>query len=206
MTIGALLAMMAALTGLPAYHSIRRSKGRKRGRTLALVGVGLGTALFLGLGAGATAGIVEIRLRPGCVENLKKIYAGLRSYASQHGGNLPKDLQVLVEEGHLESAASLTCPAYRVQVGTVTYRLIINEPPINVRDPVFPANLMIVSDGAPFDAHEDGQVRVLLLDGTVETVPLERWDAYQRDQIDLMTEVRTRLAERRRAEDEGEEP
>jgi hypothetical protein len=195
MTIGAALALLGAMTGVPAWHGIRRSHGRKRGRRLATIGMIGGALLFLGFGAGAFAGAVQIALRPSCEDNLHKIYAALRAYAERHDGKIPRDLEVLLREGYLDSRNCLTCPKYQVPSGSCTYQMAVS-PGIDIRmdNPrVFPSSLMIVSDGAPYDSHPDGMVRTLLLDGTIQKVPFERWEHYRREQGQLWDAIRETL-------------
>ncbi len=194
LVIGAGLALLGAMTAVPAYHTIRRSRGRKRGRNLALVGMLGGAALFLGFGAGAVAGIVQVVLRTSCEDNLHKIYDALRAYASRHEGRLPTSLDVFAREGYLADAATLTCPDYAVTVGTPTYQMYVAEGiGVNLDSPAFPADLMIVSDGPPYGAHRDGQVRALLLDGKVIKVPQDQWERFVRDQGRLWNLVREAL-------------
>ena len=194
--IGALLALLGAMTSVPAYHSIRRSRGRKRGKLLAVIGMIGGAALTLGFGTVAAVKIINtLWLRPSCEDNLGKIYAALRQYAERHHGKIPKDLKVLVREGYLDSPNWLTCPEYQIPIGTCTYQMAIS-PGIDInldnRD-VFPPSLMIVSDGAPYDSHSDRLVRALLLDGTVEKVPVDRWERYRAEQGQLWESIRAAL-------------
>jgi hypothetical protein len=198
LTIGAGLALLAAMTAVPAYHTIRHSRGRKRGRNLALVGMLGGAALFLGLGAGAIAGFVQLAMRPSCEVNLRRIYSALRAYASVHDGQLPPNLEVLPPEGYLADAATLTCPHYPVAVGSCTYQMYMAEGiRVNLANPAFPANLMIVSDGPPYGAHRDSMVRALLLNGEVVKVPLDEWERFLRDQGRLWDQVREALGSAR---------
>ena len=197
--IGALLALLGALTAVPAYHSIRRSRGRKRGKLLAVIGIIGGAALALGFGTVATVKIVNnLWLRPSCEDNLGKIYAALRQYAERHDGKIPKDLEVLVREGYLDSPNWLTCPKYQVPIGTCTYQMAVSPGiDINLNNRgVFPPSLMIVSDGAPYDSHSDGLVRALLLDGTIRKVPVDRWERYRREQGQLWETIRAALKAR----------
>jgi len=194
--LGALLALLGALTAVPAYHSIRRSRGRKRGMRLAVVGMLGGAALTLVFGTVATVKIINtLWLRPSCEDNLGKIYAALRRYADRHEGKIPKELAVLVREGYLGDANWLTCPAYHVPIGTCTYQMAIS-PGIDVNlnnRSVFTPNLMIVSDGAPYDSHSDRLVRALLLGGTIEKVPFDRWERYRAEQGKLWDAIRKAL-------------
>ena len=52
---------------------------------------------------------------------------------------------------------------------------------------------MIVSDGPPYDAHSDGFIRVLLLNGTIEKVPLDTWLAYQKKQAQRWNEIQNKI-------------
>jgi len=194
--IGALLALLGAMTAVPAYHSIRRSRGRKRGKLLAVIGMIGGAALTLGFGTVATVKIINnLWLRPSCEDNLGKIYAALRQYAGRHDGKIPKDLEVLVREGYLADRNWLTCPEYQVPIGSCTYQMAISPGiDINLNNrSVFPPSLMIVSDGAPYDSHPDGLVRALLLDGTIEKIPFERWERYRAEQGKLWESIRAAL-------------
>ena len=195
-SIGALLALLGAMTAVPAYHSIRRSRGRKRGKLLAVIGMIGGAALTLGFGTVAAVKIINnLWLRHSCEDNLGKIYAALRQYAERHDGKIPKDLEVLVREGYLDSPDWLTCPRYQVPIGSCTYQMAISPGiDINLNNRgVFPPSLMIVSDGAPYDSHSDGLVRALLLDGTVEKVPFDRWERYRAEQGKLWEAIRAAL-------------
>jgi hypothetical protein len=77
-------------------------------------------------------------------------------------------------------------------------------PLIDMNDPLYPPDMMIVADGEPIDSHRDGNVRVLLKDGAVTTVPRARWDAYFTAQQRKYTEVLRQL--RKRAEASGAAP
>jgi hypothetical protein len=182
--LGSLVVLLGAIMAIPAYHSIRRSRGHKRGLPLALAALAAGGGLFLAfLSIGFVTYALSNLSRPSCEENLRHIYAALRAYADKHQGALPDGhkttLEALVKEGYLDDENYLTCPAYRVVPGTVTYVL---TPYINVNNRLFPADLLIVSDGAPYSAHGDGYVRVLLLDGKVDKIPLSEWPKYQEAQ------------------------
>jgi len=186
--LGALLALLGIIVGVPAYHSVRRSKGRRRGRTHAVISMLAGTGLFLVFLVIAIVGLFQhYLLRPECEENLKHIYTALRAYAENHGGAFPPELETLVEDGHLDSDHWLTCPAYKVPVGRPTYVL---TPEINIlaKRPDgrewWPPDTLIVSDGPPYAAHGDGQVRALLLSGEIKLVPHKGWSAYQKEQTD----------------------
>ena len=195
-SLGTLLALLGAMTAVPAWHSIRRSRGRKRGKLLAVIGMIGGAALTLGFGTVAAVKIIDnLWLRPACEDNLHKIHAALRAYAERYDGRLPKELEVLVREGCLADRNGLTCPEYHVPIGTSTYQMYISVGiDVNVNNPrVFPPNLMIASDGAPYDSHPDGLVRALLLNGTVEKVPFDRWERYRAEQGKLWDAIREAL-------------
>lgn len=184
--LGALVALLGAIVGVPAYHSVRRSKGRRRGRTHALISMAAGGGLFLVLLVFALVGFArDIWLRPTCEQNLKQIHIALRQYADRHSGAFPASLETLASEGYLASADWLTCPAYKVPMGQNTYIL---TPRINIQvkrpngTPWWPADTLLVSDGPPYGAHRDGGVRILLLDGSVNAVPTGQWAAYQKGQ------------------------
>jgi len=183
--LGALLALLGIIVAVPAYHSVRRSKGRKRGRSHALISMAAGTTLFLVFLILALVGFArDVWLRPSCEENLKHIYAALRDHARTHGGAFPDSLETLVREGCLDSDHWLTCPAHKMPVGQNTYVL---TPDINIEakhpdgQPYWPPDTMIVSDGRA-DAHRDGRVRVLLLSGEVKLVPAAEWYSYRKSQ------------------------
>jgi len=185
--LGALLALLGIIVAVPAYHSVRRSKGRKRGRSHALIAMAAGTTLFLVFVVIAMVGFAkDIWLRPTCEENLKHIYTALRQHARDHGGTFPDSLETLVGEGYLESDHWLTCPAHKMPVGQNTYIL---TPDINIRarhpdgQPFWPPDTMIVSDGRP-TAHRDGRVRVLLLSGEVTFIPTDDWYSYRKAQTE----------------------
>ena len=201
--LGALLALLGVVIAVPAYHTIRRSRGRKRGRTHALIAMAAGALFFLVFGVMALVGWSQWLLRPTCEDNLERIYAALRNYTDSHGGAFPKSLDSLVEEGHLDSRDYLTCPAYKVRVGETTYIL---TPDINVgaKRPDgadwWPPDTMVVSDGPPYNAHGDGFVRTLLLSGEVKRVPLAHWSTYQKGQTDRWSKT---IAKIRQAEAAG---
>jgi hypothetical protein len=207
LTLGAGVALVAAMTGLPAYYNVRRSRGRKRGKVPALVAAIGGAALAVLFGAGAVAGWVNnCLLRPSCEDNLHRIHAALLKHAAAHDGEvLPRQLELLVRDGYLESKYALTCPAYAVPPGIPTYIMHVGRPPVNLNDLIFPANLALVSDGPPYDAHPDGGVRVLLLSGEVKVVPHRQWQAFLDDQRQLWNDIQ-RKAEKRRPTDPTPEP
>jgi len=190
MTMGALLALLGAIIAIPAYHGIRRSRGRKRGKALATAGLAGGGALFLVFLVGAIIAFVTATWKPPCEENLKRIYLALRAYADKHQGAFPKSLEVLAAEGCLDGRDWLTCPAYRVVPGTATYIL---TPDINVKNPLFPDSMMIVSDGPPYQAHPDGFVRALLLSGKTTSVPVAEWPKYQETQAKLWNDIQNKV-------------
>jgi len=184
--LGALLALLGVIVGVPAYHSVRRSRGRRRGRTHATISMLAGAGLFLVLLVIAIIGLFQEYMRPSCEQNLKHIYAALRAYAENHGGAFPPKLETLVDEKYLDSNQWLTCPAYRVPVGRTTY-VLTPEINLSAKQPNgsdwWVPDTMIVSDGPPYGAHKDGQVRALLLDGTVKRVPVKAWsEFYERQQ------------------------
>jgi len=190
--LGALAALLGAIIGVPAYHSVRRSKGRRRGRTHALLAMAAGAGLFLVLLVVALVGFAGEWMRPTCEENLARLYKALRQYADTHRGAFPPSLETLVSDGYLESADWLTCPAYKVPAGQNTYIL---TPQINLQrkrddgSPWWPPDTLIVSDGPPYSAHRDGAVRVLLLDGKINAVPVGRWPSYQKSQTERWSHI-----------------
>jgi len=175
--VGALVAFLAAVFGMAAYHSIRRSRGRAGGRSLALIGTLGGLGLFIVLGAGAAVCSIRVMLQPTCEDNLRVLYQGLKGYADAHEGKLPANLRTLVTDRYIDADHWLTCPAFRAAPGTQTYRLM---PDINLHDPLYPPDMMIVADAE--NAHPDGALRVLLKDGSVRTVPGDQWTVYYADQ------------------------
>jgi hypothetical protein len=190
--LGALLALLGVIVGVPAYHSVRRSKGRKRGRTHATIAMLAGAGLFLVFLVLALVGFArDVWLRPTCEQNLNQIYKALRAYAGEHDGAFPPSLETLVDDGYLESAHWLTCPAHKMPVGETTYVL---TPEINLSakrpdgSDWWPPDTMIVCDGRP-DAHKDRRVRVLLLDGTIEYVPADEWYRYRKTQNDQWSRI-----------------
>jgi hypothetical protein len=190
MFLGALLALLGTIMAIPAYHNIRRSRGRKRGKRLAVAALAAGGSLFVVFLVGAIVAFVSASWRPPCEEDLKRIYVALRAYADRHQGAFPNDLQALVGEGCLDSRDCLTCPAYRVVPGTQTYIL---TPDINVKNPLFPDDLLIVSDGPPYEAHGDGFVRALLLSGKIVRIPLAEWARYQDTQAKRWNEILNKI-------------
>ena len=178
MAMGALLALLGAIIAVPAYHNVSRSRGRKRGKGLATAALAAGGGLFLVFLMGAIIGFVLYSWKPPCEENLKMISVALGNYAQKHNGAYPDghkaNLKTLIQEGYLGSDDYLTCPAYPVVPGMQTYAL---TPDLNNRD--FPPETMAVSDGPPYEAHKDGQVRVLLLSGKIITVPAADWPKFK---------------------------
>ncbi len=211
-TIGAGLAVLGGLTAVPAYHNIRRSRGRRRGLLYARIGIFGGAALALVFGAMAVAGWAKhLMMQTTCEENLRAIYGAMRAYADNHDGQLPRSLETLVTDGHLENRDWLTCPGharkYRVPVGRVTYQRYVaapGQPEVNLKDPLFPPDLMIISDGAPYNTHKDGMVRALLLDGTIEKVPHRQWQSFVRNWQKMRQEIERKFRERSRPESDGE--
>jgi ribosomal protein S27E len=188
--LGCILALFGAIMAIPAYYNIRRSRGRKRGKALATAGLAGGGALFLVFLVGAIIAFVTATWKPPCEENLKRIYHALRAYADKHAGAFPKSLEVLAAEDIRFSRDWLTCPAYRVVPGTATYIL---TPDINVKNPLFPDSMMIVSDGPPYQAHPDGFVRALLLGGKTTSVPVAEWPKYQETQAKQWNDIQNKI-------------
>lgn len=208
--LGALLALLGVVIAVPTYHTIRRSRGRKRGRGHALITMATGGLLFLVFGVIALVGWSQWMLRPSCEENLKTIYTALRAYADRHDGAFPKSLEVLIEQGYLDSPNRLTCPAYHVRAGETTY-ILTPDINVNAKQPDgadwWPPDTMIVSDGPPYDAHGDGFVRTLRLSGDVEHVKRTHWSAYQKGQSDRWSKTLNRIrAAREKAAEAGASP
>jgi len=208
--LGALLALLGVIVGVPAYHGVRRSKGRRRGRTHAAISILVGAGLFLVFLVLALVGFAEdVWMRPTCEENLHHIHEALRAYTRDHDGAFPPALETLVDEGYLQSDRWLTCPAHRMPVGENTY-VLTPEINLSAKRPDggdwWPPDTMIVSDGRP-DAHKDGKVRVLLLSGKVEHVPVEDWYAYRKAQNQRWSRIvnRIRAAQREQEPEAGAE-
>jgi len=186
-TLAALLALLGVLIAVPAYHTVRRSRGRKRGRTHALITMAAGALLFLVFGIIALVGWSQWLLRPTCEQNLKKIHHALKKYADKHAGVFPQSLDVLAKEEYLENPNWLICPSYRVPVGETSY-ILTPDIDTSAKRPDgsdwWPLDTMIVSDGPPYKAHGDGFIRVLLLGGEVKRVKLTEWAAYQKAQAE----------------------
>ena len=206
-TLGALAGLLGLMIAVPGYYNVRRSRGRRRGRTHALISMAVGGGLFLVCLVGAIAGFAtNVWLRPTCEQSLEKIYAALRGYADAHDGAFPVSLEALVHTGGLGSPNWLTCPAYSVQIGRPTYIL---TPDINLKNPLFPPDLVIVSDGPPYHSHEDGRVRFLLLSGEVKSIEQSKWDAFHKAQVErwngIMNQIREpeKVAAQKQAEAEA---
>ncbi len=192
-TLGALAGLLGLLIAVPGYHNVRRSRGRRRGRTHALICMAVGGGLFLVCLVGAIAGFaINVWMRPTCEQNLEKIYGALRVYADAHDGAFPVDLEVLVHTGGLSSPNWLTCPAYSVRIGQPTYIL---TPKINLKNPLFPPDLVIASDGPPYHSHADGLVRFLLLSGEVKTIEQSKWDAFHKAQVERWNGIMNQILE-----------
>jgi len=186
--IAAVFAAIGTIMSLPAYQTIKRSRGGKRGRQLAMAGLMAGAALFVIYIAIGITGMVTFRIRPSCEQNLKQIHAALMEYAKAHEGAFPKDLKELVTEKYLDSDRWLTCPSFReVRIGNQTYSYVTE---INNRHPLFIAQpeMMVASDGPPYYVHEDingnPTVQVLQLNGDVVAKSQKEWAAYQKGQQD----------------------
>jgi len=193
--LGALLSVMGALTALPAYHNIRRSRGRKRGRTPALVGMGAGGALLLISALILFIGLArEVWGRASCEDNLNRIYKALRGYTAKHDDVLPRELPGLVQEGLLDSSSWLTCKAYPAQIGMQTYSYWGTDAArLGAKIAQLPPELPIVTDGPPYDLHPDRQVRVLQLNGEIILVSMDKWEAYRKAQGDKWNAVLNKI-------------
>ena len=194
-TLGGVCALMGLLLGVPGYHNVRRSRGRRRGRTLAQISMAAGGGLFLICTVGALVGWVQFLNRPTCEENLKQIYSALRAYADKHEGAFPASLSVLVKEKYLKSADWLTCPQYGAQAGTQTYTMTTD---INLNAkrpdgrPWWPDDMLLVMDGPFYDRHPDG-VRILLLNGEIKIVPNDKWAVYQKVQGEKWNDILNKI-------------
>lgn len=179
MGLGAVLALLAGLVGLSSYFNVRHSKGRRRGKVLAMVGMFGGAAACIALGALTLAQWYRISNWPDCDENLKHIYAAMEVYAEDHDGELPEHLTDLYANRYLERPEYLICPTtLYTHYGHTSYQKINGPegaPAIDLdRDDLFPPDLPIVRDG-PRAEHEDGKIRVLLLGGDVKAVSETEW-------------------------------
>jgi len=193
--LGILLSVMGTLTALPAYHNIRRSRGRKRGRTPALVGMGAGGALLLISALIFSIGLArEFLGRASCEDNLNRIYKALRGYTAKHDDVLPRELPGLVQEGLLDSSSWLTCEAYPDQIGRQTYSYWGTDAArLGAKIAQLPPELPIVTDGPPYDLHPDRQVRVLQLNGEIILVSMDKWEAYRKAQGDKWNAVLNKI-------------
>ncbi|MDP6379857.1 MAG: hypothetical protein QF662_00810, partial [Phycisphaerae bacterium] len=169
--LGMLMAILASMVSLTAYHSVRRSRGLRRGKQVAAAGLIGGGTLFLVFLIVAVWSFVDYANRPPCEENLQSIWDALGRYADTHEDKFPPKLEDLVAGAGLDRAR-LTCPAYRVRPGQRTYQYLAN---LNRKD--FPADLAFVYDGKP-RSHKDRLIRVLLIGGEIKKVPTADWDAF----------------------------
>ena len=188
--VGAAVALLGALMGIPAYHNVRRSRGKKRGLLLATIGLLGSAALCLVFTVGTIISVTREELKAPCEQNLRHIHEALKKYAEAHNGAFPPKLETLVQEKYLDSIEWLICPAYRYPPGKITYDL---TPDININNTLFPAELLIVGEKPPYDAHADGFVRALLLDGKVIPVPAAKWADYQKKQVDRWNEILNKI-------------
>jgi hypothetical protein len=200
-----MLALLALLTALPSYHSIRRSRGRKGGARLALsclvAGAGLVLLSFLLLIIGIAT---EWLGRTSCEDNLKHQYVALRSFTSKHGESLPRELKDLVEQKFLDSSSWLTCKEYPQAIGALTYSYWGTEASrLGVKITQLPPDLPLVSDGPPYDLHSDKQVRVLTLKGDVQLIPVDKWELYRRAQGDKWNEILNQICNPKAAKKAG---
>jgi hypothetical protein len=179
--IGGLVALIGTLMALSAWNTVKRSGGRKRGKQLATIILLGGAGLFLVFMMGGIVGFALQGRRPSSEENLAQIYRALKTHSDQHNGEFPEDLPTLVKENLLDRD-SLSFAAAHVKPGTVTYmypgRINLNEK----FKKVFAEDMMIVYENSP-DYHEDGSIRILLLNGKVVAMPKADWSKYRDAQV-----------------------
>jgi hypothetical protein len=187
---GAAVALLGTMIGIPAYHSIKRSRGKKRGRLLATIGLLGGAGLFLVFAVGMIIGIAREALKPPCEQNLEHIHAALMKYAKEHNGDFPPKLETLVNDKYLDGVEWLICPERRSPPGQITY---IMTPDININNPLFPADLVIASDDPLYVAHGDNFVRAVLLDGKPITIPAAKWADFQQKQAARWNEILNKI-------------
>jgi len=189
-SLGALVALLGVMIAVWAYPAIKRSRGRKRGLSLVKGTLLGGVGVFLAFLACAIAGFALVANRPPCEENLGHIYSALRAYTGGHNGAFPTSLETLVKEKYLDNMDWLRCSAYKMVPGSVTY-VLTND--VNMENQLYPPDMMIVHDGLPYDAHGDGLVRVLLLNGNIEKIQLGDWQKYLDGQGKIWSEIQRKL-------------
>jgi hypothetical protein len=183
--LGGVMSLMGTLIALPAYYNVKRSRGRKRGRAHALVCIVAGGGLFLACVAILLVSLVQTSVAVPCEDNLKRIDAALWAYADKHNGAFPPALRTLVDEKYI-TADVLICPAYRGRSGEETYSL---TPDINVNNPLWPKNLMVVCD----KGHSDGFVRILLLNHQITQKSVDEWNTYGKAQVEKWNEILNKI-------------
>jgi hypothetical protein len=190
--MGALVALLGVMIAVWAYPAIRKSRGRRRGMGLVKIALLGGGGLFLTFLACSIAGFALDKNRPPCEENLSRIYSAIRSYTADHKGAFPPNLSALVKEKYLDNMDWLRCPAYKVVPGSVTYSM---TPDVNMENKLYTdhPDLVMVFDGPPYDAHQDGLVRVLLLNGTIEKIPFGQWQKFRDQQDKIWQEIQRKL-------------
>jgi hypothetical protein len=188
--MGALVALLGVFIAVWAYPAIKRSRGRRRGMPLVKAALLGGLGLFLIFLSCFVAEWAMSLNRPPCEENLGHIYSALRAYADNHDGEFPPNLETLYKEKYLDNMEWLRCPAYKMVPGSVTY-VLTND--VNMENKLYPPEMMIVHDGLPYDAHGDGLVRVLLLNGNIEKIQLGDWQKYLDGQGKIWSEIQRKL-------------
>lgn len=106
--IAAGFALFGALLVLPAYNSIRRSRGRKGGERLAFINVAAAAVLVVTFLTAAAVTRALSDYTP-CDVRLEMVGRALRDYAAKNQGRFPPRPERLVELGML-APSTLTCP------------------------------------------------------------------------------------------------
>jgi hypothetical protein len=189
---GAMMAALGTMIALSAWNIVHRSRGRKRGKRLTNIALLGGAGLFVVFLVGAVVDYALTQRRPTCEQNLTRIHAALLEYAGKHEGAFPPSLRALVDEKELDSANWLTCPQYQEAPGSQTYEYVKGIDLGSKSKALFPGNMMVVSDGAPYNRHDDG-VRVLFLDGTIDTKPKSEFEKYKEMQGKQWQEIQRKL-------------
>jgi hypothetical protein len=191
--MGALVALLGVFIAVWAFPTIKKSRGRRRGLGLVRISLLGGLGLFLVFLSCFIAAWAMSRNRPPCEENLSHIYSALRSYCGGHNGAFPPSLSALVKEKYLDNMDWLRCPAYKMEPGSVTYSM---TPDVNMENKLYTdhPDMMIVFDGPGFEhAHQDGSVRILLLNGNIEKIPFGEWQKFRDGQGKIWTEIQRKL-------------
>jgi hypothetical protein len=179
------------MIGLSAWNTTRRSRGRKRGGKMAQYALLGGAGLCLVFLIGCVIGGAQYYYgRQPCEKNLEAIYAALQAYAAKHDGALPSEtpgLKGLVADGDLAKSAWLKCSTIP---GSPPYRYVPDVSMNPKYKSAFAPKALLVYDESP---HPDGLVRCLLLDGSVEKMPLKDWAKYIADQLRQWQDSQTKF-------------